>query len=218
MDPMATVNIITHKHNVLYGLQQSEKYSDLRLVTECGQSLMCHKLVIAAISSKISASLDKNSDIHELNIRNVKYNGLQSVISLIYNGKVEIKNKDNLDDFVACYTLLGIKLGPKIGDLVRKLSVDINNENDAQTSTESYHCANCDKHFVIKAKYQRHVREVHRTGGIDKPKKVYTCESCGKCYKVDTWCFSILTFIFLLLRHSARCSIVNVKQRRGGTK
>ena len=73
-----SVNAISHKWNVLRGGLESNNYSDLKLVTEFGESVSCHKVVMAAVSGKVKASLDKKQ-LNELVVRNVKYQGLKNV-------------------------------------------------------------------------------------------------------------------------------------------
>ena len=65
------MNVLTHKFNVLHDVDR-EKFSDLKLVTECGQKVSCHKVVVAAVSTKLRASLEKRP-ISELVVRNIKY-------------------------------------------------------------------------------------------------------------------------------------------------
>ena len=94
-----------------------------------------------------------------------------------------------LSDFADCFTLLSIQLGPKIGELVRKISMNNNSsENDSENEDqeESFICANCDKNFMSKRKLNRHVREVHNKTVPRKDKKSYSCENCGKVHEVDT--------------------------------
>ena len=115
------MNVLTHQCNVLHGLDR-EKFSDLKLVTECGQKVSCHKVVVAAASTKLRASLEKRPT-SELVVRNIKYTGLENLVNFIYNGKVNIGTTGELQDFADSYTLLKINLGKKIGESLKEKQV-----------------------------------------------------------------------------------------------
>ena len=181
-----SVNAISHKWNVLRGGLESNNYSDLKLVTEFGESVSCHKVVMAAVSGKVKASLDKKQ-LNELVVRNVKYQGLKNVIKFIYDGKVQIPNSEEMIDFCDCYTLLNINLGPKIGELVKKITMNIEkSESDPEKASQDnlFKCENCDKHFVTRKQMTRHVREVHNKQEPSKVKQSYSCENCGTVFTV----------------------------------
>ena len=176
------MNVITHKFNILHGLDR-EKFSDLKLVTECGQKVSCHKVVVAAASTKLRASLEKRPT-NELVVRNVKYNGLVNLMNFIYNGKVQIGTTGELQDFADSYTLLNINLGPKVGEIVKKINLTkSDSETDHFSQETGFKCENCEKVFPTRKKLSRHIREVHKPAP-PKVKPSYTCENCGVVYTV----------------------------------
>ena len=184
-----SVNALSHKWNVLHGGLECDKHSDLRLVTESGESVLCHKVVLTAVSGKVKASLEKKQ-VSELVVRNVKFQGLKSLIKFIYNGKIQIPNSEEMMDFCDCYTLLNVNLGPKIGDLVKKISMNTaRSESDREKASQEnlFKCANCDKHFPTRKQLTRHVREVHNKQDAPKPKvkQNYSCENCGTIFTVQ---------------------------------
>ena len=178
------VNAFTHKWNVLRGGLGREKYSDLKLVTEMGQSVSCHKLVMSNVSQKIKAVLDKKN-INQITVRNVKYQGLKNVITFIYDGKVEIPDAEQLIDFADCYTLLNVNLGPKIGKSVKNITLNKGGESDSDNSSQEiqFRCANCEKSFTKQKQLSRHVREVHEKEK-QKIKQTFACEKCGLVFTV----------------------------------
>ena len=109
------MNAIIHHFNFLNGVSQ-ERFSDLTLKTECGSSLSMHKVVAAAISSKLSSQL--SSDVNELPVRNVKFPALKNVIDFAYNGKIILSSKSEIEDFATAYKILQINLGPKIEKII----------------------------------------------------------------------------------------------------
>ena len=177
------MNVISHKFNVLNALDR-ERFSDLKLVTECGQSVSCHKVVAGAVSKKLSGLLG-SKPINELTIRNVKFTALENLVKFIYNGKVQISSPGDLQDFVDVYKLLNINLGKKVSDIVKKIdmSKSVSDLDDSSQEPLGFRCENCDKSFQSRKKLVRHVREVHRKEPT-KQKQSYSCEKCGEVYMV----------------------------------
>lgn len=177
--------LLNHKFNVLSGVNRDE-FADMKLVTECGQSLSLHRVVGASVSKTIRDLLASKAST-ELSIRNVKFAALNNLVNFIYEGKVTLDDRCDLQDFAAAYMILKVNLGAKVNSLVNNIDTGMQpSEDDSQTEdTPNLTCYNCGKIFTDKVKFQRHVREVHRKGQEVSKKQTYECENCGKIYTVQ---------------------------------
>ena len=170
------MNILTHNFNFLNG-ENREIYADLRLVTECGKSLLLHRFVASCVSTKLKKLLEGKlvsvSGVSELPIRNVKFSALENVVTFVYNGKILLSPGCERQDFVDAFNVLQINLGDKINTMIKKLDSHYisDNENSSQEVPE-LKCTNCDKVFDDKTKLVRHIREIHRKDKV-KPKQKY---------------------------------------------
>ena len=180
------MNVLTHKFNLLRGVNR-ERFADLRLVTECGKSLLLHKVIAASVSKYLSVRL-VSSSVSELTIRNVKFSALENLVNFIYNGKIELYNTADYQDLVAAYTLLTIDLGGQVDKLMNRIDPDLpmNDKGVSGEETAVLKCCNCEKTFNDKTKLTRHIREVHNRDQIRQRQK-YSCEKCGHVYKVNYW-------------------------------
>ena len=179
------MNELSHQFNFLNGVSL-ERFSDLTLRTECGNSLKLHKVVAAAISTKRFGQL--SVDVNELPVRNVKFSALQNIIDFAYHGKVTLTSKHDYHDFIDAYNVLKINLGPKINRLLEEVDSAVTNDvldkdNGSQDLVE-LKCVLCNKIFEFKPQLQRHVREVHNKDRVKKTKQQYSCEKCNKVYTV----------------------------------
>ena len=177
------MHLLSHKTNVLRGSR--ELYADLKLITECGQSLLLHRVVAATASKKLCSLLTSCSN-GELRIRNVKFSALSNIINFIYDGKITLDNRCDLEDFAAAYNVLKVNLGAKVDALVNKIDDgDHTSEDNSEIDASSVlRCLNCEKVFADKPKLQRHNREAHRTEEQVKKKQKYECEQCSEVYTV----------------------------------
>ena len=177
------MHLLNHTFNVLNGVSR-ERFTDLKLITECGQVLPVHKIIITAVSSFISRRLSKK-DTSEMIVRNVKFSSLKNMVDFIYTRKVVLNSYEELQDFAATYKVLIIDLGPKVNDLVRRVDNAATSDEVDNSSQEfiQLKCVNCDKQFDDKTKLKRHAREVHsKDRGKKRPS--YVCEKCREIYKV----------------------------------
>ena len=158
------------------------KYSDLQLSTEHGESVQCHKVILASVSNKVKKALERK-DSDKVVIRSVKFGGLKTLVEFIYEGRVDIENSDELMDFADAYSLLQINLGPKINKTVQNITLNTT-ENETNESSNSYKCENCDKTFKSKKQLTRHLREVHQKQTAKKKKQSFACETCGTIFTV----------------------------------
>ena len=144
---MNVMNVLYHQHNVIGGVPR-DRFSDLQLITECGQKVAVHKVVVASVSSMISSMLSKK-DMSEIAIRNVKFSALEHIVNFIYDRKIMLSNKGEVEDFADAYRKLKLNLGPKINQIIQKIEVGtINSEDASSQDTIEFKCNNCDKQFA----------------------------------------------------------------------
>ena len=125
------MNVLHHEINILGGISR-ERFADLKLVTECDQSLSVHKVVLAAASSKICDIL-ASKDVNVIPVRNTKFTALNHIVDFIYERKVIFMNSGELEDFKDAYILLEVNLGSKINDMIK--GVGHNTTGVGNTST-----------------------------------------------------------------------------------
>ena len=178
------MKVLNHKFNVLSGVNR-EKFTDLKLVTECGNSILVHKVIAVAASQSLNKRVSSNS-ITELPVRNVKFSALKNLFDFIYEGKILLPSSAELEDLAAAYKILNINLGKKINNIVDSIVSEVPN-SDVESSCEEtpdLMCKNCDKRFDDKTKFNRHIKEVHKKEqSVPRPK--YSCEKCGAVYTVS---------------------------------
>jgi len=177
-----SVSALTHSHNVLSGALDSNNYADLALATVSGETINCHRFVMAHISAKVKSALDQK-DTNKLVIRNVNIRGLTNLVKFIYNGRVDVSDGGELIDFADTFTILKINLGPKVAKMVSNITM--HEDSEVAQSSQEYKCENCDKNFADKRRFTRHLREVHdKVQPKLKSTPSYSCEKCGTVYKV----------------------------------
>ena len=175
------MHLFTHSYNIL-GTIDRGRFCDVKLVTECGGAISAHKVILSAVSKKLSLKFE-TSDSSEIKVRNVKIDTLTKVIDFVYNGKVKVSSSTEMTDFVDCYTLLNMYLGPKVTSEIRKLN-NLNSESSEKGSQEEvFKCEECPKTFVSQKQLTRHRRQVHKE--IKQDKVVYKCANCEKEYTVS---------------------------------
>ena len=173
------MNSLTHSFNILGSIDR-DRYCDVKLVTECGSSISAHKVILGAVSKKLSAKFEKSSG-SEIKVRNVRIETLTKVIDFVYERKVKISNKTEMSDFFDCFTILNMYLGPKFNSVIKK--INMNSDSSEKGSQEDvFKCEDCLKTFVSQKQVSRHRREVHRE---TKEKLVYICENCEEEYTVS---------------------------------
>ena len=183
---MAAVNALVHSCNVLNGVLTSDRFTDLNILTEKNEVIKVHKVIIANVSKKVDKWLHRNDD-KDMVIRNVKYQSLKSVVDFIYNGRVDIEDTDALVDFADTYQLLQINLGPKVNKMVQNITLNAgtSDHSDAMENSQEFKCENCDKGFVTKSKFARHMRDVHNKDRPKRQRTIFSCEKCGEVYTVN---------------------------------
>ena len=107
----------------LASLRKGEDFCDLTLVTEDGQTLRVHRLLLSA-SSPLLDQMMKMQDHPKpiIFLRGTKINDLNSLIDFIYNGEVEVLG-DQLDNFLALANDLKVK------GLSKEVNITKNNVN-----------------------------------------------------------------------------------------
>ena len=169
-------------YNFLNGVSR-EKFSDLKLITECGSSLLLHRVVAAAISSKLSDLL--LPDRNELALRNVKFTALENIIDFAYNGKVILSNSDDINDFADAFKLLEINLGPKVQKMMDNVNKVVSYENkDSSKDIIEISCSYCEKTFQTIKQLSRHKKEFHCKNQDKAEKSIYSCDKCKTVYTV----------------------------------
>ena len=179
------VNALTHCQNVLMGALYSNNYCDLALATVSGETINCHKFVMAQISAKVKSALDQK-DTNKLVIRNVNIRGLTNLVQFIYNGRIEISDGGELIDFADTFTILKINLGDKVAKMVNNINLHAeDSEIDNPSEDIGFKCENCDKNFADRRRFTRHLREVHeKVKPKVRSKPSYSCEKCGTLHTV----------------------------------
>ena len=108
-------------------------FADVTLVSQDGQQVEAHKVILATSSPFFRDLLKKNKHVHPLIfMRGVKSEDLAAIIDFLYNGEANIF-QDNLDSFLAFAEELQLKgLTGQKNDDVSELS-----EKDRQTNNPS---------------------------------------------------------------------------------
>ena len=79
---------------------ENSEFSDITLVSEDGQKMKAHKIILANSSLVFrSVLMDNNYTVPLIYFRGVQINELGSVLEFIYNGETKIKH-DNLKQFL----------------------------------------------------------------------------------------------------------------------
>ena len=181
------MNVLFHTFDVLRGVSR-ERFSDLKLISECGRGLPVHKIIIAAVSSKLSG-LISTKELSEISIKHVKFSALQNVVDFIYNKKVVLNNRDEAEDFAHAYNYLKVNLGAKANDTISRIEAGDETALSGEIDNSSqellqFKCETCGKSFDTKKQFTRHSREVHDKDREKKAKNSFICENCKEIYKV----------------------------------
>ena len=198
------MNVVHHEANVLGGILR-DRFSDLKLVTECGKSVSVHKVVVAAVSPVLCDILI-SKEVSEIPIRNVKFSALKHLIDFIYERKVILSSSEEFQDFKDAYKLLELSLGSKINEIIERRDNNTANNSAVESSnqnTEQFKCKNCEKEFKFKKQLIRHVREVHNKGDRRK-QNTYICERCNTVYKVNIDYRTLFEVVFVHCRASEK--------------
>ena len=99
-------------------LRDDSDFTDVTLVSEDGQKLEVHKVILAASSPVFKNILAKNKHAHSLiYMRRVKFEDLVAIIDFLYCGEANVY-QENLDSFLAMAEELQLKglMGTPIND------------------------------------------------------------------------------------------------------
>ena len=99
------------KHVSESWMQREANYDfcDVTLVSEDGQKMKAHKIILANSSSILrSILMDGNNSVSLIYLRGVKFSALMSVLDFIYHGETDIKH-NNLEQFMNLAEDLKIK-------------------------------------------------------------------------------------------------------------
>ena len=97
------------RSNSFQDLLDHHDFADVTLVTEDGKFIKAHKVVIASGSSVMKRMFMENPHPHPLiYLTGVKYNEIQSIVTFMYLGQVEV-GQDDLNNFMEIAAKFQIK-------------------------------------------------------------------------------------------------------------
>merc|ERR1712013_929582 len=86
---------------MISSLQSSSTMVDMSLVCKTGESVKCHKIVLAAASSMLRSVLEESTEEYLVVIlANTTYRELVMIVEYIYSGQISV-GQNNLDSFLA---------------------------------------------------------------------------------------------------------------------
>ena len=188
------MSLLTHSFGILARLD-CKKFCDIKLLTQCGLSISAHKVILSAVSKKLSVAFEKSPEITEFKIRNVKMETLTMLVDFIYEGKVKINNQVGLCDFADAFTVLNMYMGPRVSSVIKNIN-SMNGESSEQDSQECvFKCEVSGRSYESQKQLRRHMRTKH----MERRKlgQKYKCGTCGTDYWV--WIYFLSHFILLYI-------------------
>ena len=205
------MSLLTHSFNI-WGRLDRDKFCDIKLLTQCGSSILAHKLILSAVSKKLSVVFEKSPNLTEFKIRNVKIESLTLLVDFIYEGKVQIDDQVGLSDFADAFTVLNMYMGPKVSSVIKNLN-SLNGESEKDSQETVYKCDVCGKGYESQTQLSRHKRTKHMER---KRQQKYKCVNCSKEYSVGTY-FSLMLYAYFLMqtqRDVEYCACKTDKRKR----
>ena len=196
---VAWQSFMSHGKDMLRQIMETQKYSDVTLVTDDQQQFNTHKFILSACSSVFKDIFDKTPANSTIYLRGIQHKELEAILQFVYLGKATIY-QERLKIFLNVTKDLNIK---EIGDVVsddaeESMHEDVHEENqhnsddiqengfedlekeekvdfpfDRKTITgiASFHCDVCDKNFSTKSNLTKHNRAQHL-------KISFPCQQC----------------------------------------
>ena len=90
-------------------LRNDREFSDVTLVSEDGEPVEGHRVILAASSPFFKNLLQRNKHVHPLiYMRGVKEEALAAIVDFLYNGEANV-SEENLESFLAIAEDLGLR-------------------------------------------------------------------------------------------------------------
>ena len=127
--------------------RKEQKLFDVSLVSEDGQQLKAHRIILSAGSQFFKNIFDINEDKNLLiYLKGVRIEKLKCIIDFLYNGEVNISQED-LDEFLIAANelqLIGLEMKKDNSEQKDTKEIMLNNERPPKFP-EYYNELNCDK-------------------------------------------------------------------------
>ena len=106
----ARMRVVLVTHNVQFSKNLSRNlFCDARLTKDGVALIPVHKIVLASFSSKLKRMFESQDQRDGLTVVPVvDFPNLKRVIDFIYNGRITLHSKEDLDDFVDALSILKV--------------------------------------------------------------------------------------------------------------
>ena len=107
---VARMLVVLVTHNVQFSKNLSRNlFCDARLTKDGVALIPVHKIVLASFSSKLKRMFESQDQRDGLTVVPVvDFPNLKRVIDFIYNGRITLHSKEDLDDFVDAMSILKV--------------------------------------------------------------------------------------------------------------
>ena len=111
----ARMRVVLVTHNVQFSKKLSRNlFCDARLTKDGVALIPVHKIVLASFSSKLKRMFESQDQRDGLTVVPVvDFPNLKRVIDFIYNGRITLHSKEDLDDFVDAMSILKVHSSEK---------------------------------------------------------------------------------------------------------
>ena len=122
--------------NAFGNFREDNDFADVTLVSEDGQQVEAHKVILAASSPTFQKLLGRNKHPHPLiYLRGIKAQDLMAILDFLYRGKANVF-QDNVDSFLAVAEDLQIK--GLMGKTEERLTYFGENKRHSYSPSENY--------------------------------------------------------------------------------
>ena len=136
--------------DILRRMKHIEEFCDVTLVSDDGEKILAHKVVLASASTlfrKIFLDYEEDKDYQEVNMKDVESKYMNSMLELINNGETEIK-------LIECEDFINI-----LQDYCVASKESLSEDNEDKTSKTKYGEQNNDSDDTPEKSYQETLKK-----------------------------------------------------------